>query len=1548
MADVPEEQQGPGPKVPSWAVKKVGTNSQVPTWAVRKDPEVQATELPNQVTAPSDALAITKGPVRKLPLTVEEASKPITFDDIMQKATHANELPAIYDEEPKSVKPVEDTFAGVPSSGAELEKIGEATQSKGTALIGKTAKAFESTTGFDPIRLSKEALDVGRLMVMKPVDFVASLFSSPAKAMYLGLKEFSTQAALPGDINEKAKQLFGDMTPDEAEEARRTFLAFLGGSILGGVAGELAEGVGAAKGLTGLPKTIVKGQAQAAGFGIGQALVQEPTAEDKLHKALAYAIIGAPLALGMDALLFGKGIDAKLSVDDIHNLRTLRHEVDGTTISSPTLGDNLEVKQELHDQVAIGDLSGVQQQIKETSIPQVSKQVSKQIDNLASERLDIVGAIIKNLAEDPNSNQIKFLHGVDNPFAVAKKLTNLIGEDKAFYSFFKRDDGKFDIAIGTGKSGFFDASKRIQFQKEGYFAGQNVSVDGKDFIYDGRKDENNAWVRQPGDSRRNSVEIDRLRKAPWAQEINVRKFNIDEMRDVIKDDGVFNNLKEAYNKIYPENGHIEKTDLENMAASNGFHINNTSGMYILRDRETYRFIQSFRNEEAARKFIDASGQKVSPELLKKPDIPVSYHGSKVGVNELQKGIKLDGDGVRKSDAGDLGLGFYTHSDKEFADNYAGEKGTTVAISNQPKNPLILDFDASRAKGSNLNKPLPGTAHEQFINLQKELGNTTSMSLKREQKVQAAKNWRDGLMAKGYDGVIAKGYEGGGTTTTVFFKPEDVKFSEAGPPDGINNIVPPISSGPPPGLNEPFELPRNKGKIENWLAALNNWWTEKRYIVSTGKHFERTEELHGVPVSTEGYHPTQKAKQLVLSQIAPWHDRVRKELQVGEDLSAGELEQVHNALKAKSPDELATQMNPKELDLAKSIAANGTDIIPILIYNERKNLALKTMADQMGVKPSELKLRDKRLAIKQLAQSLNLTDQDARVGKTLVAIAKSQPDNFSLFNVINYVKAVKEQAVSQDELFKTMPGKLIALTKKVENLRNDFLKTTNIPDISKVDQMASLIHDTREVDPTFMSRYKSNKDGWFSATQSYISDMLKTGQVNFYSKDPINSLVQLIDGYTSAQEFLPIWKQTMEHINTDISRRMQAGQLKPKEAAFIKQTFGSYMQGILGRSEMSTAHYDAAMQRLLTAWGFKDADKVSFRDDGINTFTAFYNGVAMGYRPSSAIRDFWSVTKVYSMLFGTERMRRAYQLARTADVETMRSQGLLTNYSFSPFSTPEEMYDSALGKSVMGMSGWIKKEAEQAMTASRIKNVYEFWQTGSYLEGRERALEQLNKLVDGKIDKNTAYKNMQLDRYSPVIAKKIDDLVTSGGQVTEAADFFGRVNMREVTPLYGLSNHPYGWSQNHARLFGQYGVFNTWYTPTLLKALSQGSQANVSRAWGILAASTLAEHSIGRVLGVNMRRFTSLPGLLYTGGPALDIMRSITDASFGTDVQSRLAKRHLWNMINPASSSFIAYPYVLKDWVHAAAAISQGNPVAGIASGALSVPIRDQTSGLLDF
>lgn len=1496
--------------IPPWAVKKLKPDTtSKPVWAVPKQP-VQG-ETPNSidilnstVQRPDVNANIIPSGVPKIeaqPLDRTQDANPL--ERAIKLGT--GELPSIYDEghQPEA-KGVSDLFPlhGVKVMGAEVH----------------------------PLEAAKSSFEIGKMMIKHPIDFAAEMFSYPAKATWGGMHEFLTQAAIPGG-NEDFKNFYGDMTPDEAEEARRTFITFVLSSVAAGAAGGLVEEAAVMKRFAGVPRLLPKatmgekilaGQAGALGFGTTQAIVGEKDVNDKINKALAYAIVGAPFALAADALLLGRNkspsgrdvtVQKFLTADDLHNLRVLRHEADRTNVSHPVVTPELEIKQQLDVTPITSKLDQVRRLQQEgkhgeaadllkTGI-EASKATQQKVDHLASERLDVVSAIVRSLADKPEDKGVSFLSGIDNPFAVVRKLTNLIGENKAFYTFFKRSDGKFDIALGNEKSPLLQMGARQQFQREGYYDGQLVSVNGKDYVYTGKKDDVVAWVRNPGSDKRFTVNYDDIRRVPYAQEVPVRTTNINEMRDILKDDKLFERFKQMYDKVHPNNSHIETPDLESAATSNGYTVSNTGGRYILRDRETGRFVQSFANSEETHKFINQSGQKIGPDLLGKQQERIATVG-----------FRLNDGTIIKGEPGDI------HADLEIRREL---KGRTFSP--------ITGIGFITTEGRYL------TRDEAYALAEKSNQLTSNQEVVQEGWLHSdALKQNESQFSDIYTGKVATKEEALEGAKKELNRLNSIIGGITPPPPIIGDALPPINNEGP-RFNEPFELPRN-GTISNFIAKTRQWLTAKRGWTPADKHFDYLEETFKIPISTEGYYPIQRAAAAKNAKIGPWWDRVEKELSpLADDLIPKELEQVHNLNNTRSAAEVALNMNPKELDLARAWASTGTDIIPILQFNERRGRALKDAARQLGKTVAEMKVSEKRAAIKNLAQSLNLSDQDVRVSNGILAIVKKKPEDFSIFNVINYVWKSKNGNLSRVDMAAKIPGRLTLIADKIKQVESDYLATSDIKDIQAVKDLANLIGETRELDPTFAFKYKPSRVGYFSKEQDFLIDMMKTGQLNFYSKDPINSLVSLINGNTTARELLPIWKSVYKNFNEQLSQKMASKEITVNNGKVIRETFNAYMGSILGHPEPTIEFFDKAFSEYMKGIGVETP--VSFRKDLVDTFIAFNNGVAMAYRPGMGIRDFTTTHQIYSMLYGMERTSRAVELAKTANVAKMRETGIITTYSQSPFNTPEELYASSAGKYFKGATGWVKKQVEQGLVASLQKNSYEFWQAGSYLEGRERALQWSNKIIDGTMKKQAAYEKMGLFRYDDAVIKKFDDFMTRGLNV-EAADFLGKATMRDVQPLYGLSNHPYGWGKNHARLMGQYGTFNTWYVPTFLKAFSKGTPEEIARAYATFAIYEGGKALAGRALGINMFKWMALPGLVYSGGPFTDLALSMSDAASNSDVRRRMAWQHLGRMMNPTTSGFIVYPYFAKDWIEAAQQIGSGNVVGGLAQGTLMTPLRD--------
>ncbi|KKK94484.1 hypothetical protein LCGC14_2682400, partial [marine sediment metagenome] len=134
--------------------------------------------------------------------------------------------------------------------------------------------------------------------------------------------------------------------------------------------------------------------------------------------------------------------------------------------------------------------------------------LAERLDNYVKSEGDITRTIIRNLETEPTKMVV--VPGARTPARALELAREITGED-AIVAVHPRPDGMFDIAVGKKGSPLDNPNNFKQFTEEGYFAGQEISANGKNLIYIG-KTGNQAFVRVPGDPRLVKINISDIRR----------------------------------------------------------------------------------------------------------------------------------------------------------------------------------------------------------------------------------------------------------------------------------------------------------------------------------------------------------------------------------------------------------------------------------------------------------------------------------------------------------------------------------------------------------------------------------------------------------------------------------------------------------------------------------------------------------------------------------------------------------------------------------------------------------------------------------------------------------------------------------------------------------------------------------------------------------------------------------------------------------------------------------------------------------------------------
>ncbi|KKL69901.1 hypothetical protein LCGC14_2110270, partial [marine sediment metagenome] len=470
-------------------------------------------------------------------------------------------------------------------------------------------------------------------------------------------------------------------------------------------------------------------------------------------------------------------------------------------------------------------------------------------------------------------------------------------------------------------------------------------------------------------------------------------------------------------------------------------------------------------------------------------------------------------------------------------------------------------------------------------------------------------------------------------------------------------------------------------------------------------------------------------------------------------------------------------------------------------------------------------------------------------------------------------------------------------------------------------------------------------GGVSRDMSFVNSMIRSGETNVYDRNPISVTARYIKNAFNAIEFNDAWNDAKKYVDTELG-----GQFG-REGSVASWVAKSYLSDIRGIPGAATKFTQQAVDAFFKKMGWKM--ELNIRRDLVNTYLAMTNAAFMGARPGLALRDLMQLTIFHYSRFGGvggKRTMRALTLATRLGQEgtkELRDAGELPTIGIIEFETALQLEASAIGKTMRGLPAMTRKIAEVGLTMSGQRNAYEFGYKGILLEARETALRELNNFVDGKITKEEAYKRMGLDTYNLQTKKAFDAFVTSG-EYERAANFLGQQTAREIMGVYGRANHPWGWGTNLGRLISHYGTWSSNALAFTLGGASRGSKAQRLAFMTRFGMTQAALQGAGSAVGLNVHSWLVLPGLFFTGGPAVQTANLIITSLTGYGRDKDAARKRLMRIFpawNDPRSMFIPFSYVMGDLIFAVE--NADNPIEFFGRG-FSIPLKKGRSWMDEF
>lgn len=689
-------------------------------------------------------------------------------------------------------------------------------------------------------------------------------------------------------------------------------------------------------------------------------------------------------------------------------------------------------------------------------------------------------------------------------------------------------------------------------------------------------------------------------------------------------------------------------------------------------------------------------------------------------------------------------------------------------------------------------------------------------------------------------------------------------SNAVPPGAIGSPAAPPSGPPPLGVNTvDDELHPPYKPSEGWaqrvadgLRLMQPEWLTKREAL-----FTALDNKFGTKLWDRFFRPTQEARARAINAAVPFHDEVVKIWKDYSKFTPDQWEHITNAIEHFSAEELisgrgfARPYTEQEINLANVIGAMKIDMPKVFKY-------LRALDD--SATPEEKAEVD---------QAFNL-DNSHKTAAGIFAFIKSQNINrLSLGMVTRLAHAIMTEEPSRAEymaraVFKD-PATGLARAGFTQEMRDAVDKiegfTTRIGMAGGID-VKQLIngyipHYRLSPDAPTMGQAFFFQRGWNATPEAkFLNEMVRTNEIDIYQKHPIAALLRYTNAIFKAREFNPVFKDGMKAAEEEWNK--MPPNIKSKAYSIIT----NYANEISGRPDASNTFTQGVFDKTLEEMHLDVSPNV--RGDFVNTIASLIYTSGIGFRPGITLRHVNQFLTLGGSRFGAGILKDAIHWASKGLVEhdlvnQMRNQGMISPLNPSAYLTKDELEASGIGDAINKLESFGQKMATASMTANGLKSVYELTQFGYGMAVRERALSSMARMAAGEIGERELASSIKLDTFQPSIQRAFLTRLRSGDYL-DAANLIARQAAKETAFQYGLANHPMGWARNSGRLFGIYGVWPTWMQDYSLSMLSRGTPA-ARAAWiGGYALMQGVAWLAGRAIGVNPNYLYMGPGFFYDG------------------------------------------------------------------------------------
>lgn len=859
--------------------------------------------------------------------------------------------------------------------------------------------------------------------------------------------------------------------------------------------------------------------------------------------------------------------------------------------------------------------------------------------------------------------------------------------------------------------------------------------------------------------------------------------------------------------------------------------------------------------------------------------------------------------------------------------------------------------------------------------------TIQQAKTRSQMLVEAANIANMLVDVHEGGAIALRDTKSGKIIQLFNSVEDAhKFvMDSGIPDAIGLVKGEIPTGitPPPNSGArvaDWQFDPDKNGTNFFERIVNGFYSSAfaKYIVPVGEYMKSVDNMLGTDLYTSVFDPTQLGFRKYIAQVDGYRRTIEPLAKKIKGLSRAERELISEYRETRSEAELlkdgvvkGRKLTEAEIKHAQWLSDNNIDIKRVYEYRaERRQLdawyeknggATEQMPDG-SMQPKAYYLADlKELKAKYWADDNDINWKAVDLFDEIVRGPFAQA---ALYHVTKLADAKRFGTLSRAEFAKKhkLTPVQLEVAHALDSLYEVLAKEFGIDDNRYI---IGYMNHYRDYGAGIVTH---GADLGFGNTteQKFLSELTRSGEINDYLRDPISAFEQyVVMGFKAKTKFFEAHAAAQEALDRNIRKLLQNGEVAI--ARSLKDRVGQYLHEINGRRALDKNTDAEVMTKTVAAlnraFPWLKIDKY-FADRLTRAFLSASETAAQGLRPVAGVRDYVGVGMNYAVRFGFERARSALFIGLDdAAVQSLIDAGIIPDGPRTRANPQQALAEAGEIPTLNAMQlidpaaiptgvstriyGGLEAAAEIGLKGSLQDRAYKRAHAGVYVDTWKRTGDALSAYAGGKIGKEAAYKKIQIDAYDVSIQKHFDGLVEQG-KYHDAARFLGRVTAAETVFTYGAAGHPFGWSSNFGRLFGQFGLWGTYQLRYLSRIYSQGTfkgiAARAARFAVILGASQLAS----KMTGIDFSSWFSTPGtLIPSGGPAFQIAGSLINATSTSEWerQKALAELRRFNPFHQFPSNlgqiYLPFSYAAEDWLRAYDMFynERFNPVAALGQGA---------------